>query len=125
VDSSARSLIQQALRHQPSTAHTAPPSGREPLAHLDMLKAAAIGGLAGLVLRAGLDLAAGGTGLIALGGLGAAHDPRAATLMRLWILGGVLVTLGSGALTAVVVRRHQALWVLVSMACVALPLLLP
>ena len=70
-------------------------------------------------------MTASGTGLIALGGLAAGHDPRAATLMRFWILGGVLATLGSGALTSVVVRRHQALWVLVSMACVALPLLLP
>jgi hypothetical protein len=122
VDTSAQSLIQQALRHQPSTAHTAPPSGREPLGHIDLLKAAAIGGLAGLLLRAGLDMTASGTGLMALGGLA---DPRAATLIRLWILGGVLATLGSGALTAVVVRRHHALWVLVSMACVALPLLLP
>ena len=125
MDGSGDSLIEQALRHQPSSAHTAPPSGRELLGRIDMLKAAAIGGIVGLLLRAGLDLTASGAGLLVLGTMATGQDARVATLIRLWILGGVLATLGSGALTAVLVRRHQALWVLVSMVCVALPLLVP
>jgi hypothetical protein len=40
-------------------------------------------------------------------------------------LGGVLVTLGTAGLTAIVVQTNRALWVLVAMACVAGPLLTP
>lgn len=90
-----------------------------------MLKAAAIGGTVGVLLRAGLDMVVSGAGLTVLGALATGQDARVATLIRLWILGGVLATLGSGALTAVLVRRHEALWVLVSMVCVAVPLLVP
>jgi hypothetical protein len=125
VDGSGDSLIEQALRHQSFSTHTAPPSGRELLGRIDMLKAAAIGGIVGLLLRAGLDMTVSGAGLMVLWALATGQDARAATPIRLWILGGVLATLGSGALTAVLVRRHRALWVLVSMVCVALPLLVP
>ncbi len=90
-----------------------------------MLKAAAIGGTVGLLLRAALDITVSRAGLTVLGAVATGQDARAATLIRLWILGAVLATLGSGALTAVLVQRHRALWVLVSMACVALPLLVP
>ncbi len=78
-----------------------------------------------MLLRAGLDMTVGRAGLMLLGAMATGQDARAATLIRLWILGGVLATLGCGALTAVLVRRQQALWMLVSMACVALPLLVP
>jgi hypothetical protein len=76
-----------------------------------------IGVAAGLLLRTGFEMTVSQAGFLFLG------DAHAATLVRLWMLGGVLVTLGTGALTALVVRTHQALWVLVSMACVAIPLL--
>ncbi len=125
MDGSGDSLIEQALRHQPSSAHTVPPSSRELLGLSDMFKAAVIGGTVGLLLRAGLDMTVGRAGLMVLGAIATGQDARAATLIRLWILGGVLATLGCGALTAVLVRRQQALWMLVSMACVALPLLVP
>lgn len=118
-------MIAEALRHRPSSDHSPPASGREPLGRFDMLKAVAIGGTVGVLLRAALDMVVGGAGLAILGAMAAGLDARAATLIRVWILGGVLATLGSGALTAVLVRRHEALWVLVSMACVAVPLLVP
>lgn len=125
MDGPGESLIEQALRHQPSGTHTAPPSSRELLDRIDMLKAAAIGGTVGLLLRVALDITVSRAGLTVLGAVATGQDVGAATLIRLWILGAVLATLGSGALTAVLVQRHQALWVLVSMACVALPLLVP
>lgn len=92
---------------------------------MDILKAVGTGSLVGLLLRASLDAAASGTGFTVLAALAAGQDVRVATLIRLWLVGGVLATLASGALAAVLVRRHHALWVLVSMGCAALPLLVP
>lgn len=125
MDGSADSPVAQILPYRPSNSQPAPPSGREPLARMDLLKAAVIGGAIGLLLRAGLDTAMSTMAATALGALASGHEARASTLLRMWVLGGVLATLGSGALTAVLVRRHEALWVLVSMVCVALPLLAP
>jgi hypothetical protein len=92
---------------------------------MDWLKAVAIGVIAGWMLRTTFEMTVSRAGFMFLGAAATGHDVHATTLVRLWLLGGVLMTLGTGALTAVVVRTHRALWALVSMACVAMPLLTP
>jgi hypothetical protein len=92
---------------------------------MDMLKASAIGITAGAILRTGFEVTISRTGFLFLGAAATGQDAHAATLVRLWLLGGVLVTVGAGACTVLVVRTHRVLWLLVSMACVALPLLTP
>lgn len=81
--------------------------------------------VAGLVLRTGFEIAVSRAAFLFLGAAAIGQDAHAATLIRLWMLGGVLITMGTGALTALVVRAHPLLWALVSMACVAIPLLTP
>jgi hypothetical protein len=90
-----------------------------------MLKASAIGIAAGALLRTGFEATIGRAGFLFLGAAATGQDAHAATLVRLWLLGGVLVTVGAGACTALVVRTHRVLWLFVSMACIALPLLTP
>jgi hypothetical protein len=90
-----------------------------------MLKASAIGIAAGAILRTGFEATISRAGFLFLGAAATGQDAHAATLVRLWLLGGVLVALAAGALTAFVVRAHRVLWLFVSMACVALPLLTP
>lgn len=102
-----------------------PASNREPLGRKDWLKAVGIGVTAGLILRTAFEMTASQAGFLFLGAAAAGQDAHAASLVRLWMLGGVLITLGTGALTALVVRAHQTLWVLVSMACAVIPLLTP
>ncbi len=119
------SIIEQALRAQPLSTQPEPPSSRELLGRMDWLKAVAIGVIAGLILRTGFEMTVSRAGFLFLGAAASGQDVHAATLVRFWMLGGAVITLGTGALTAVVVRTHRALWVLVSMACVAMPLLTP
>jgi hypothetical protein len=90
-----------------------------------MLKASAIGVAAGALIRTGLEMTIGRAGFLFLGAAATGQDAHAAALVRLWLLGGILVTVGAGACTALVVRAHHVLWLFVSMACVALPLLTP
>jgi hypothetical protein len=78
-----------------------------------------------LILRTVFEITVSRAGFLFLGAAATGQDAHAATLVRLWLLGGVLVTLGTAGLTAIVVQTNRALWVLVAMACVAGPLLTP
>ena len=118
-------MIEQALRAEPPGRPPEPPGSAELLGQRDWLKAVAIGVIAGGLLRAGFELSVSRSALLFLGAAAGAQDAHAVTLIRLWMLGGVLVTLGAGAFTAVIVRTHPVLWAFVSMACVAIPLLTP
>ncbi len=118
-------VIEQALRYQPPGTQPEPPSSRELLGRMDWLKAVAVGVTAGLTLRTGFEMTVDRTGLLFLGAAVTGQDAHAAMLVRSWLLGGVLITLGAGAVTSLLVRTQRVLWVLVSMACVAMPLLMP
>ena len=92
---------------------------------MDWLKSIAVGVTAGLILRTGFEMTVDHARLVFLGALMTAQDAHAAMFVRFWLLGGVLITLGAGVLTALLVRTQPIIWMLVSMACVALPLLTP
>jgi hypothetical protein len=77
----------------------------------------------GLILRAGFEMTVNRAGFLLLSAAVSGQEPHLATLARLWLLAGVLVTLGAAALSSMLVREHHPLWMLVAMACVAIPLL--
>jgi hypothetical protein len=100
-------------------------SGRGLLGGNDWLKATAAGVVGGLILRAGFEITVSRAGFVFLAAAMSGQDPRAALLARAWLLGGVFITLGAAAVAAALVREHRTTWVLVAMACVAIPLLTP
>ena len=77
--------------------------------------------MGGFLLRAGVELTASRAGDLLLAAAAGSVDPRATLLARLWLLSAVLVTLGAAAAAFALVRENRMLWMLVAMACVAVP----
>ncbi|TMI87912.1 MAG: hypothetical protein E6H00_14195 [Bacillati bacterium ANGP1] len=84
-----------------------------------------MGVLGGFLLRVGVEMTASRAGDLLLAAAAGSVDPRATLLARLWLLSAVLVTLGAAAAAYALVRENRMLWMLVAMACVAVPLLAP